>query len=59
MSVITADYTHKSFIIKTSSPQTELNSNPDNNDMPHDVTINNKQTREQGIVNISLLMTAR
>ena len=25
MSVITADYTHKSFIIKTSSPQTELN----------------------------------
>ena len=28
MSVITADYTHKSFIIKTSSPQTELNSHP-------------------------------
>ena len=26
MSVITADYTHKSFIIKTSSPQSRLNS---------------------------------
>ena len=56
MSVITADYTHKSFIIKTSSPQTELN----RQQQWYATWCNHKQqTRVQGIVNISLLMTGR